>query len=124
MPKPKKKPRPSAQTSEFLPPQPSEEGMRKLRASYLAREGKEITEDRARDVLSRIMRWQYANILANTEHGVREGGGSGADGPEGLGPGHEEITGKPGEAAGDAGGEALAGRALGTAAAGLRREPG
>ncbi len=126
MPKPKKKPRPAAPPApEFLPPQPSAEGVRKLRALYRERDGEETTEDAARDVLSRIMRFQYLNILTNMPaHGVQDGGESGADGPEGLEREHEEITGKPGAAEANAGGEAGAGRARGTAAVGVLREPG
>ncbi len=64
---PRKKPRPkSPPVPEFLLPRPLAEGIRKLQASYLAREEKEISEADARDVLSRLMRWQYLNILTNT----------------------------------------------------------
>ena len=122
---PKKKPRvPATPTGpEFLLPQPSEEGIRKLRASYLAREGKEITEYQARDVLSLIMRWQYVNILTNTEHAGREEGEKSEGEENDVASPHETITGKPREAQGDAGGQAVTGRTGGTVAAGLPRHP-
>ncbi len=58
-------PRPNAATSEFLLPQPSAGGVAKMRALYFNRTGKNITEGEARDVLARLMRFQYLNVLTN-----------------------------------------------------------
>lgn len=61
----RKSPRPSAATSEFLLPQPSAGGVARLRELYFNRTGRRITEDEARDVLSRLMRFQHLNVLTN-----------------------------------------------------------
>jgi hypothetical protein len=53
-------------SSEFLLPQPSPQGVARMRALYRKRTGKEITEGEARNVLYRIMRWQYLNYTANS----------------------------------------------------------
>ncbi len=55
-----------APSSEFLLPQPSAAGVAKLRAMYFNRTGREISEDQARDVLHRIMRFHYLNFLINS----------------------------------------------------------
>ena len=57
--------RPSAAASEFLLPQPSSAGVAKLRAIHFNRTGKTLTEDQARDVLARLMRFQYLNVLTH-----------------------------------------------------------
>lgn len=64
---PRKNYRPSEPTSEWLLPQPSTEGVRRLMNLYRERTGMEVSEDDARDVLGRIMRFQYLNFLINTE---------------------------------------------------------
>lgn len=64
-PMPKEAHRPSAATPEYLLPTPNAEDIAKLRASYFNRTGREIDEDQAREVLTRIMRFQYLNILIN-----------------------------------------------------------
>lgn len=61
----KPKPRLKATSPEFLLPQPSAEGVAKLRALYFNRTGREIAEDQAREVLRRIVRFQYLNFLIN-----------------------------------------------------------
>jgi hypothetical protein len=52
-------------SSEFLLPQPSSEGVARMRAPYRKRTGKEVSDEEARDALYRIMRWQYLNFVTN-----------------------------------------------------------
>ena len=60
---PKKKPRPSAAISEFLFPYPRQKACRS-RELYRERTGEEIAEDETRNALSRIMRFQYLNVIS------------------------------------------------------------
>jgi hypothetical protein len=116
------KPEPS---SEFLLPQPSPEGVARMRALYRKQTGKEITEEEARDVLYRIMRWQYVNYLINTAHAVRGEGGPFAGAlVSDVGSDDEAITTQPGQAAGDSRGETGSRRTRGTGPFGLPRRPG
>lgn len=52
-------------STELLLPQPSAEGIARVRELYLNRAGKRITDEQARDVLFRIMRFQYLNLVTN-----------------------------------------------------------
>lgn len=67
-------------STELLLPQPSPEGVAKIRrALYRRKTGKDISEDEAQDVMYRIMRFQYVNILINTAHGGYDHTGAFAD---------------------------------------------
>jgi hypothetical protein len=96
-----------------------------MRALYRKQTGKEITEEEARDVLYRIMRWQYVNYLINTAHAVRGEGGALAGALDAdVGSDHEAIATQPGQAAGDSRGETGSRRTRGTGPFGLPRRPG
>lgn len=77
--------------SDFLLPQPSAEGVGKIRELYREKTGREMPEADAREALSRIMRWQYLNIAIASEHALRARGESGEIGGRAVGAGHEEV---------------------------------